>query len=202
MTALLIVLPLVALAIGLAALAGIRGRSLILTLTSLLVGAAGTVRQSIPNERLPSAGIAPPPPVSLITQRNAFLGEFNPASRWLIISDSYAARGKTEEASVLLQSAARLHPRDYALWLALGNALTDHARRLTPAASLAFRRSAALAPTSPTPGYFLGQAMRQSGDRDGALRQWRGVLAAAPANASWRPIVEDDIANVDAVQRR
>ena len=201
MTVWLIPLPLVVLAIGLAALAGIRGRLLVLTAGALLAGTAGYVRQAIPTDP-PNAALIAPPVMSLVTQRNAFIGEFNRSTRWLIMSDAFAARGKTEDAAVLLQSAVRLHPRDYALWLALGNALTDHARRLTPAARLAFRRSAALAPTSPAPGYFLGKAMLRSGDRDGALSQWREMLGAAPANASWRPIVEDDFANAVTRQPR
>ena len=38
-------------------------------------------------------------------------------------------------------------------------------------------------------------------DRNGALKQWREVLANAPADASWRPIVEDDLATVEGQQR-
>ena len=190
----LILLLLVSLALGVAFVAGLRGQLLAITAGALLIGATGHALQR-PVDTTP---VARPLPVSLVTQRNAFLGQFNRSSHWLIIADSYAARGETEDAAGLLQSAVRAHPRDYALWLALGTALSDHAGRLDPAARLAFARSAALAPTSPAPGYFLGRAMLQSGDREGALRQWQAILAAAPANASWRPIVEDDLAEVTA----
>ena len=190
----LILLLLVLLALGVAFVAGLRGQLLAITAGALLIGAAGHALRR-PVETTPAAR---PLPVSLVTQRNAFVGQFNRSSHWLIIADSYAARGETKDAAGLLQSAVRAHPRDYALWLALGTALTDHAGRLDPAARLAFARSAALAPTSPAPGYFLGRAMLQSGDREGASKQWREVLAAAPANASWRPMIEDDLATLDA----
>jgi len=40
-------------------------------------------------------------------------------------------------------------------------------------------------------------ADRQFGDRDharaGALEQWSAILAAAPPNASWRPMVEGGV---------
>ena len=186
-----ILLLLVSLALSICVAAGLRGWWLAVTALALLIAAA----VNAPPLRPPATEAPPPRPVSLVTQRNAFLGQFNRSSNWLIIADSYSARGETEDAARLLQSAVRAHPRDFALWLALGNALTDHAHRLNPAARLAFARSAALAPTSAAPGYFLGRAMLQSGDRDGALKQWHAILANAPANASWRPIVEDDIAS-------
>ena len=187
----IIPLLLVIVALGVAFAAGLRGRWLAITAAALLMAAAVNAPRPSP----PITNAAPPPSVSLVTQRNAFLGRFNPSNHWLIIADSFASRGKTEDAAGLLQSAVRAHPRDYALWLALGTALTNHAGRINPAARLAFARSAALAPTSPAPGYFLGRAMLQSGDTAGALQQWRELLAAAPADASWRPVVEDDIAN-------
>ncbi|MEO7814078.1 MAG: hypothetical protein ABIR87_01385 [Sphingomicrobium sp.] len=194
MTAWAILLMLVLLALGIVFVGGLRGRWLAITAVALLMaGAINAPRHPIPNARA-----AARQSTSLVTQRNAFLGQFNPSGHWLIIADSFAARGQTLESAMLLRSATRAHPRDYALWLALGIALTDHAGRINPAARLAFARSAALAPTSAAPGYFLGRAMLQSGDREGALRQWREILAAAPANASWRPIVEDEIANAAA----
>ena len=196
MTAAIIILLLVSLAMSVAFVAGLRGRLLVVTALALLVGASGYAFQH--RTGLILSNTHRQPPASLVTQRNAFLGAFNPSNHWMIIADSFASRGKTEEAAGLLQSAVRAHRRDYALWLAFGNALVDHAGRLTPAARLAYARSAALAPTSAAPGYFLGRAMLQSGDTEGALKQWRAILANAPANTSWRPIVEDGIANATA----
>lgn len=202
MTAYFILLLLVALALGVGRLAGLRGAWFTMTVSALLLGAAGYILQGRPSlAGSPRAGVAPKPPISLVTARNAFLGQFSGRSHWLIISDSYAARGQTRDAVGILQAATRQHPRDYALWLGLGNALTDHARGLTPAARLAFARSAELAPTSPAPGYFLGLAKLRSGDPEGALADWRQVLAAAPADASWRPFVEDGVAMVEGASR-
>lgn len=198
MTAWIILASLVAMAMSVAVIAGLRGQLLVVTAIALLSGATCFGLQ----QRVPAAAVGQrSPPLSLVSQRNALLGQFNRSNHWMIIADSFAARGQTGEAAGLLQSAVRAHPRDYALWLALGTALTDHAGRINPAARLAFARSAALAPTSPAPGYFLGRAMLQSGDRDGALGQWRDVLAAAPANASWRPMIEDDVATLGGQRR-
>ena len=111
------------------------------------------------------------------------LGQFTPSEHWLIIADSFAARGKTQEAVGLVQSGLRAHPDDYVLWVGLGNALVDHAGVMTPAAELAYARAAKLAPWSPAPPFFHGLALSRSGDREGALREWKAMLAAAPAEA-------------------
>ena len=201
MMAYLILLSLVGLALGVIWMTGLRGSRLVLTAAALLLGAAGYAVHGRPGlAGSPRAGSAPEPPISLVTARNAFLGEFSGRSHWLIISDSFAARGQTHDAVGILLAATRQHPRDYALWLGLGNALTDHARGLTPAARLAFARSAELAPTSPAPGYFLGLAKLRSGDPEGALADWKSMLADAPANASWRPFVEDGVALVEGMR--
>jgi cytochrome c-type biogenesis protein CcmH len=44
----------------------------------------------------------------------------------------------------------------------------------------------------------MGLALARSGDHDGALSLWKGVLADAPANAEWRPVVEDAVAALQA----
>jgi cytochrome c-type biogenesis protein CcmH len=202
MTSYLILLLLIALALAAARLAGLRGSYFTMAASALLVGAAGYAVQGRPGlEGSPRAGIAPQSPVSLVEARTAFIGQFTPSSHWLIIADSFSARGKTEEAVGLLRSATKAHPGDYTLWLGLGNALADHAHMLTPAARLAFDRSAALAPTSAAPGYFLGLALLRSGDQEGALAEWQDVLAKAPPNASWRPYVENGIMLIENARR-
>jgi cytochrome c-type biogenesis protein CcmH len=182
-------------ALGLLWLTGLRGSLWTLAAAALLFGGAGYALQGRPE--LPgstAAGLTAAPPIPLTGARHAFLGRFNQADRWVTISESFASRGKTQDAVGILQSAIREHPDDFALWVGLGNALTDHARMITPAAELAYARAEELAPWSPAPGFFRGLALMRSGEREAALAEWRTVLANAPANASWRPIVEDGVA--------
>lgn len=187
---------------GMIVLAGLRGIWPALATLALALAMIGVTLRGLPHRSTPvPSKAAPDAPPSLVEERGAFLGQFNRSSHWLIISDSYASRGETRDAAGILQSAIRAHPRDYALWLGLGNALTDHAGRLTPAARFAFARSAELAPTSPAPGYFLGVAKKRSGDPEGALADWQKVLAEAPADASWRPLVEDQVARIQRERR-
>ena len=89
---------------------------------------------------------------------------------------------------------------DPTLWVGLGNALVDHSGVLTPPAQLAFERARDLAPTYPAPGFFLGLALARSGEGAAAIAIWRSVLAEAPAEASWRPLVEDAILAIEKPQ--
>lgn len=180
-------------------LLGVRGALLQLSLAALLFGGAGYTVQGRPGlDSSTRAAEQRRPPIPLTTLRHAFSGKFGPTEHWLLIAESYARRGNTVDAVGVLKSAVREHPRDPSLWVGLGNALVDHAGVVTPAAELAYRRAGELAPAYPAPRFFFGLALARSGDRQTALALWRPILAEAPADASWRPYVEDAIAALQA----
>jgi cytochrome c-type biogenesis protein CcmH len=172
----------------------LRGPVLTLAAAAIAFGCAGYALQGRPAlEGKPRLSSERPAPLPLAGARHALMGQFNYADMWLNMADALASRGKTEDAARLLQVQAARHPRDYQLWIGLGNALTDHARTITPAARLAYARAAELAPGYPGPLFFLGLAEARSGNPEEAVRLWRQVLATAPADASWRPMVEDGL---------
>ena len=176
----------------------VKGPLLMMIAAVLLFGAAGYGLQGRPGlAGAPAQGTAEQRHLPLAKARHEMLGQFTASERWLIIADSYAARGKTAEAVGLVQSGLRAHPEDYVLWVGLGNALVDHAGVMTPAAELAFARAGRLAPWSPAPPFFRGVALLRSGEREAALATWKAVLASAPANAGWRPLVEDGVAMIE-----
>jgi len=194
----LILAALTALGIGAFRLLWLRGPMLQLAAASLLIGASGYALQGRPGlSGSPRAAAANRVVVPLTGARDAFFGEFTPSGHWLLLSDSMVRRGDTADAAGILRSAVREHPRDVALWVGLGNALVDHAGMLTPAAQLAYERAVELAPGHPAAPFFSGLALARSGDRAGALALWREILAEAPADASWRPMVEDAIAALE-----
>jgi cytochrome c-type biogenesis protein CcmH len=114
------------------------------------------------------------------------------------MSEALARDGKSEDAVGILQNAVKRYPGDPQLWIGLGNALVDHARGMTPPAELAYKRAEQLVPGHPAAPFFYGLALARSGDREGALKLWRGILANAPADASWRPLVEQGVAAFSA----
>lgn len=181
-------------AIGLMWLMSVRGPMLTLVAAAIAFGCAGYALQGSPGlDGRPRASAERSPPLPLTGARHALLGQFDYADTWLNMADALASRGNTEDAAKLLQTQVARHPRDYKLWVGLGNALTDHARTITPAARLAYARAAELAPGYPAPPFFLGLAEARSGNPEEAVRLWREILANAPANASWRPLVEDGL---------
>ena len=182
------------LTIALLWLSRMRGSMLTLAGAAIAFGSAGYALQGSPGLiGQPRAAAERPAPMPLAGARHAMTGQFDYADTWLNMADALASRGKTEDAARLLQAQVARHPRDYKLWVGLGNALTDHARTITPAGRLAFERAAELAPGYPAPPFFLGLAEARSGNPEEAVRLWREILAGAPANASWRPIVEDGV---------
>lgn len=172
----------------------LRGPILTLALAALAFGCAGYALQGSPGlAGQPRASAERNPPMPLTGARHAMMGQFDYADIWLNMADALASRGNTEDAAKLLQAQVARHPRDYKLWVGLGNALTDHAWTITPAARLAYARASELAPGYPAPRFFLGLAEARSGNHEEAVRLWREILANAPANASWRPMVEDGL---------
>lgn len=124
--------------------------------------------------------------------RRDMLGQFDRASTWLTMADSYQRGGDTRGGADIIRSGLIQNPRDPDLWVGLGNAIVLHAGgMMTPAAELAFRRAEEIAPGHPGPQFFYGLALAQGGRFDEAERIWRTLLARAPADASWRPMVEE-----------
>jgi cytochrome c-type biogenesis protein CcmH len=189
-------------AVGALWLLRVRGAMLQLAVAALLFGCAGYALQGNPGlAGSPRQAQATEAPVSLGEARHAFFGDFTPNEHWLIMSESFAARGNSEDSVGILKSAVREHPTDSELWIGLGNALVDHSGMLTPASEYAYRRAAELAPGHPAPLYFLGFALVRSGDRDGAISLWKEILSRAPPQASWRPLVAGSIAALQQPER-
>ena len=192
-----VLLLLVVASLALLWLLRVRGAMQTLAAAALLFGASGYSLQGSPGlPGTPRTAADEPASPPLAGARHAFFGTFTPAERWLIMADSYARGGETMKEAQLLQSALRAHPEDPELWTGYANALVDHGKMLTPAARFAFARAMALSPDHPGPRFFFGLALMRSGDRAGALGEWQAILAKAPANASWRPIVEGGVAMV------
>jgi cytochrome c-type biogenesis protein CcmH len=193
---------LLAISIGLIWIQRVRGGLLTASAAALLVVAARYALQALPD--LPAA-VADRDHKSddfrLTDPRHAFFGHFTAAESWLRMSEALARDGKSEDAVGILQNAARRYPGDPQIWIGLGNALVDHAHGLTPPAEMAYRRAAQIAPGYPAPAFFYGLAMARSGDREGAISMWNGILANAPPNAQWRPLVQQGVAALSNAPR-
>ena len=194
----LVLLLLVVASLGGLWLLRVRGPMLTASAAALLVGASGYALQGRPGlAGSPASRTGVEATVPLAEARHAFFERFSAAEGWLVMAEALERRGRTEDSAALLQNAVRTRPGEAQLWIGLGNALVAHSNGLTPPAELAFRRAAALNPAHPAPLFFYGLARARSGDREGALAIWRGLLDGAPAGAGWRPLVEAGIAALD-----
>jgi cytochrome c-type biogenesis protein CcmH len=175
----------------------VRGGLLTAGAAALLLGASGYALQGRPNlPGAPAAGDEGRDVFPLTDARHAFFGNFTPAEPWLRMSEALERDGKSEDAIGILQNAVTRYPGDPQLWIALGNALVDHARGLTPPAELAYQRAAAAAPGHPGAPFFYGLALARSGDRQSAVAIWKRILDTAPKDAGWRPLVEQGVATL------
>jgi cytochrome c-type biogenesis protein CcmH/NrfG len=166
-----------------------------------LAGYAWQGRPALEGAPKPRIAAQRQPDSDFARTRGDMLGQFDVAARWLGMADSYQRSGDTQGAAQIIQSGLRNNPRDADLWVGLGNALILHADgMMTPAAELAFRRAERIAPGHPAPRFFYGLALAQGGRFDEAERIWRDVLASAPADASWRPMVEERLQAIETAR--
>jgi cytochrome c-type biogenesis protein CcmH len=170
----------------------------------LALGLAGYSFQASPE--LPGAPATPPGMEeeqgwALVDARKELV---DPAKRSrndkLVFADAMTRRGQHQNAAAITKSAANDDPDDAEAWLALGNALVEHAGgRLTKPAMLAYRRSAATDPESVAPGYFLGLALIRQGNLIQGRNVWQEVVEKAPEGVFARDVVAERLARLDAL---
>jgi cytochrome c-type biogenesis protein CcmH len=160
-------------------------------IAALALGLAGYASQARPNlSGAPTQARKMDPQLgwALIEARQAMVGNSarsgNPK---VITADAFARNGQYANAVALLRGAVADNPRDAEAWLALGNALVEHADgALTAPALYAYRKAETANPNSAGPGYFIGLAMIRQGRMDEAGTIWRETLASTAADAPGR----------------
>ena len=163
----------------------------------LLVAVAGYAWQGRPSYAgHPTAARATHPPQDILfaEERVRWLGKVGRDNQALDTADAFIRHGDAGYAIGVLRGELSRRPDSMILWIGLGNALVSYADgAVTPAARFAFQRAAAVAPNHPAPIYFLALEQAQSGDLDAAETIWRRLLAASPADAPWRPWIEEKL---------
>jgi cytochrome c-type biogenesis protein CcmH len=135
---------------------------------------------------------------NMVAQVEAHL-EKNPTDSrgWTVLAPVLARLGRHQDAVRAYRnaiiyagdSAERRADLGEALALAAGGVVTAEAKA-------EFERAVAQDADEPRANYFLGLAAEQDGRRADAAAIWQGLLARAPADAPWRPLVEAALARV------
>ena len=118
----------------------------------------------------------------------------------MVTADAFTRRGHHDQAANFLRNAVAENPKDGEAWLALGNALVEHAGgRLTAAALYAYSQAEKVSPENPAPTYFLGLAFLRAGEPANTLTLWRELLESAPADAEWRGPLAARLERLEAI---
>ena len=135
---------------------------------------------------------------NMVAQVEAHL-EKNPTDGrgWTVLAPVLARLGRYDDAvrayrnaiTYAGDSAERRSDLGEALALAAGGVVTAEAKA-------EFERAVAQNADEPRANYFLGLAAEQDGRQADAAAIWRAMLAKAPADAPWRPLVEAALARV------
>ena len=183
---------------------GIARRSWATFATALALGLAGYALQAspgVPGAPAASADATQRPDWSVVDARKEMIAEDRRShGDKLLIADAFALRGRYEDAVTLLNGAVDDNPRDAEAWLALGNALVEHADgMLTQPALLAYRRAAEIDPRALGPGYFLGLALIRQGRLIEARDTWASTLESGAEDAAGRAALQERLARLDGL---
>ena len=127
----------------------------------------------------------------------------NDGKGWEVIAPVYLRLGQFEKAALAFRQTLKLNGASLKNELGLGEALAGLNNGLIgPDAEEAFQRAAALAPDDPQPKILLAAALAQRGQYRQAKAAFQAILATAPADAPWRAIVEQSIANLETAQTK
>ncbi len=124
---------------------------------------------------------------AMVEARRAMFNPDMPQTPYLTLSDGQARAGDFASAAEFLRKGVNDNPQHAEAWLALANALVEHAEgNLTPASLYAYGKADAAAPSHPGISYYLGVALMRSGRPGEARGVWADMLANAPEDAPWR----------------
>ena len=122
----------------------------------------------------------------------------NDVQGWTILGRGYLALGQSDQAVKALGHAVDLAKAQgessAALLISYAVALSVEGGMVTKDAEAALQEAYDQDPTNLDAHYYLGYARAARGDKEGALKLWEGLAAAAPPDAPWRQDLPAQIA--------
>ncbi len=182
-----------------------RAAALIALIVLPVVAAGLYVYRGSPNlPGAPLAGRLDLPPEqrsieSMVAQVEAHL-ERNPddGRGWEVVAPVYMRMGRYNDAVRARANVLRLLGATADREADLGEAMVAAGNSIVTADAKAnFERALKIDPGHLKAQYFTGLAAEQDGRAEEAARIWRAMLASAPANAPFRPLVQQSLARVD-----
>jgi cytochrome c-type biogenesis protein CcmH len=136
---------------------------------------------------------------ALIAQIEAHLeAEPKDGRGWEVIAPVYMKLERYDDAVKARRNAIDLLGATAQRDVDLGEALAMAAGGVVTAdAKAAFERAAGLDADNAKAIFYLGVAALQDGNTEDAARTWRNLIAKAPANAPWLPVVREQLARIE-----
>jgi cytochrome c-type biogenesis protein CcmH len=125
--------------------------------------------------------------------------EANPADGrgWEVLAPVLVKLGRYDDAVQAYRNSITYNGETAARRADLGEAVAGAANGIVTAdAKTEFERAIALDPNEVKARYFIGLAAEQDGRNTDAADIWRAMLANAPADASWRPLVQSSLQRI------
>jgi cytochrome c-type biogenesis protein CcmH len=120
---------------------------------------------------------------------------------WSVLAPVLARLGRFDDAIRAFRNSITYSGESAARRADLGEALVGAANGVvTTEAKAEFERAIALNAEEVKANYFLGLAAEQDGRASEAASIWREMLAKAPANAPWRPLVQSALVRLGGSQ--
>lgn len=114
---------------------------------------------------------------------------------WEVIAPVYLSLGRAADATQAFRTAIRLLGPSLERNSGLGEAIvTAEGGIVTAEARSAFEAAQTFDPKAPAPRFYLALAAQQAGKPEEARPILQALLADAPADATWRPAVEQALA--------
>lgn len=159
---------------------------LLVTVLYLELGTPALRDQPLASRERPAPGLDVAAMVARLEERLA--REPEDLRGWLMLGRSRIVMGQPGAAVQAYRKALALAPNEPEAMGGLAESLiVGDGGTVSPEALALLNRLDGLVPGEPRVGYYLGLAAAQSGDVAGATERWRRLLAAAPADAPWRP---------------
>jgi cytochrome c-type biogenesis protein CcmH len=116
---------------------------------------------------------------------------------WSVLAPVLARLGRFDDAIRAFRNSITYNGESAARRADLGEALVAGAGGVVTAdAKAEFERAIVLNPDEVKANYYLGLAAEQDGRSAQAASIWQAMLAKAPADATWRPLVRDALVRV------
>lgn len=135
---------------------------------------------------------------TMVARVEAYLAQHPEDGRgWEVLAPIYMRYQRYDDAVKARRNAERLLGATGDRVAAVGEAMTAAARGIvTPAAKAEFARALTIEPANNTASLYTGLAAKQAGQNDEARRIWEGMIARAPADAQWVPVIRQAIAEL------